>query len=144
MKFEYSNIHKPFWNTIYLFVKSYPIHNPTKLIRKKFYLFFFTLSNFIPNETIKSNLNFFIKKYPISPYLDNRLNLLKWVNFIHNRMDKKYGMTPITLKERLENFNKTFFPPIKKTFKSKLTINRKNVINIIILLLTVYIVYSFI
>tara|TARA_A100001015_G_C15044776_1_gene742750 strand:- start:6801 stop:7235 length:435 start_codon:yes stop_codon:yes gene_type:complete len=144
MKYNYSNFREYFWNTIYLFTKSYPIHNPSKLMKKKYYILFSSISQFIPNEKIKHELETLITKYPITPYLDTRLNLTNWVHFINNKIDIKYGYKAIHLKERQKNLNIIFFPPIKKTFKKKLSIDRKNIIHILIMLLTIYIVYSFI
>ena len=70
--------------------------------------------------------------------------MLRWVNFIHNKLSKNYGIKPMSLKERETHINTLLNPPIKKKVKTMLPINKKNVCNVIILLLTIYIVLTFI
>ena len=54
------------------------------------------------------------------------------------------NLKPMTLKEREKYMNEIMNPPIKEKVKYILPINRRNVCNVIILLLTIYIVLTFI
>jgi hypothetical protein len=143
MKYKYKIWEKHFWITIYIFIKAYP-NKANKIIKKKYYQFFINLPEYVPNESIKKQLTYLINKYSVVPYLDTKQNMLRWVNFIHNKLSKNYGIKPMSLKERETHINTLLNPPIKKKVKTMLPINKKNVCNVIILLLTIYIVLTFI
>ena len=144
MIYEYKNWENYFWNSIYLYIKSYPINNANESIKKKYYVFFTNLPSFVPNKKIKTELSYYTNKFSITPYLDNKYNLLKWVNFIHNKISIKNNIKPKKLNERIQYINILFNPPITKTYKKNIPINKKNVYTLIMLYLTIYIVYSFI
>ena len=143
MIYKYKSWEKHFWITIYLFIKSYP-NKPNKIIKKKYYLFFLNLPEFLPDENIKKQFIYLTKKYSIVPYLDTKLNLLRWTNFIHNKISKINNIKPMKLKEREKYINELLHPPIKEIVQSKIPINKRNVCNVIIVLLIVYIFLTFI
>ena len=45
-----------------------------------------------------------IDTYPVTPYLDNRDSFLRWVHFIHNRVNITLGKEEISLKKALEEY----------------------------------------
>lgn len=143
MIYKYKNWEKHFWITIYTFIKSYP-NNPNKIIKKKYYLFFTNLCDFVPDENIKKQLIYLTKKYSIVPYLDTKLNILRWTNFIHNKISKINNIKTMKLREREKYINDLLHPPIKEIVENKIQINKKNVCNVIIVLLIVYIFLTFI
>jgi hypothetical protein len=140
----YKNWNEIFWNSIYLFIKSYPISNPTEVIKKKYYSFFSNLHYFIPNTVIKKQFEQIVNKYSIVPYLDTKLSLLQWTHFIHNKMSKMNGIDGMSLSKRQEHINKLFNPPLIKNIDTlKLSIDKKNIIHLIILFLLIYILFTF-
>ena len=145
MSYNYKNWKDYYWNTIYLLVKSYPIHNANNSSKKKFYIIFSNMIDFLPNPIIKKQIKELIGKYSMVPYLDNKVDLARWVNFIHNKVSLLNGINTMNLSERQAFNNKLFNPPciIKKKIH-KISINKQNIINLIILFLTIYIVLSFI
>ena len=143
MKNKYKMWENHFWITIYLFVRNYPI-KANQVIKKKYYLFFINLPDFILNENIKKQLKYLLNKYSVVPYLDTRYNLLRWLNFIHNKISKINGIKPMNLKEREKKINELLNPPLKEKVKSSIPINKRNICNIIIVLLTIYIFLTFI
>jgi hypothetical protein len=74
-----------FLNTIAL---TYPIR-PNAVTKKKYYEFIQNLPLFIPNEKISTEFSKLIDRYPITPYLDNRESFVRWVHFIHNKINQK-------------------------------------------------------
>ena len=143
MKYKYKNWEKHFWITIYIFIKSYPI-KANQVIKKKYYLFFLNLPAFIPDENIRKQVTYITGKYSIVPYLDTKVNLLRWANFIHNKISKINGVKPMNLKEREIYINSVLNPPIKEKIEDKLPINKRNICNVIIVLLIIYIFLTFI
>jgi hypothetical protein len=77
---------------------TYP-HYPSTVAKKKYYEFIQNLPLFIPVEQISGEFSKLIDKYPITPYLDNRDSLVRWVHFIHNKINEKLETPPISINE---------------------------------------------
>ena len=45
-----------------------------------------------------------LNDYPLSPYLDSRISLLKWVNFIHNKYNILLNKEPVELYKGLDMY----------------------------------------
>ena len=78
----------PMWFFLHTSAMCYPIR-PSEVTKKKFYDFFQNLHLFIPVESMGSYFSKLLDEYPISPYLDNRESLIRWVWFIHNKINEK-------------------------------------------------------
>jgi len=55
-------------------------------------------------ESISNNFNRLIVKYPVAPYLDNKESLIKWVHFIHNKVNEKLEKPHISIEEFYTNY----------------------------------------
>lgn len=101
-----------FLNTIALTYPKYP--NATT--KKQYYNFFRTFSLFIPVADIAKEFDELLIKYPIVPYLDDRRSLVKWVHFIHNRINHKLEKPEISMRDFLERYYYQYVPTtVKKT-----------------------------
>ena len=49
-------------------------------------------------------------KYPVSPYLDNRESFIRWVVFIHNKVNYMLGKEEISFSAALENYLAEYRP----------------------------------
>jgi hypothetical protein len=49
-----------------------------------------------------------LDEYPISPYLDNRESLIRWVWFIHNKINEKLEKPKISLNEFYINYYEAY------------------------------------
>lgn len=144
MLYKYKNWEKELWLSIYLFTRSYPIKNINEVLRKKYYTFFFNLQDFIPNNKIKEQYIKLFKVYSILPYLDTKKGIMNWINFIHNKINIQNGLKPLNLNHRISEYNLLLNPDVKQKVKEfKIPINKKNILNLIILFLFIYIVFSF-
>jgi len=45
-----------------------------------------------------------INKYPVTPYLDSRESLVRWIHFIHNKINVTIGKEEITLLESIDRY----------------------------------------
>jgi hypothetical protein len=54
---------------------------------------------FLPVEQISGEFSKLIDKYPITPYLDNRDSFVRWMHFIHNKINEKLEKPQISLNE---------------------------------------------
>ena len=99
-----------FWFFFHTLAISYP-NRPNAVTKKKYYEFFQNIPLFIPTEHIGNDFEKLLDEYPVSSYLDSREALIKWVHFIHNKINEKLEKPPITLND--------FFVEYYDRYKSK-------------------------
>ena len=78
--------------------------------KKKYYDFISNLPLFIPHPKIGNNFSGLLDKYPVSPYLDGKDSFVKWVHFIHNKINLEIGKDETTLTEALNNYYDLYKP----------------------------------
>jgi hypothetical protein len=99
-----------YWFFLHTIAMTYP-HYPSTVTKKKYYEFIQNLPLFIPVEEISSEFSKLIDKYPITPYLDNRDSFVRWMHFIHNKINEKLEKPTISLND--------FFVKYYNEYKSK-------------------------
>jgi len=87
-----------YWFFLHTVAMTYP-HHPNAVTKKKYYEFVQNIPLFIPVEQISSDFEKLIDKYPITPYLDNRDSFVRWMHFIHNKINEKLEKPQIMLNE---------------------------------------------
>ena len=87
-----------YWFFLHTVALSYP-HHPNAVTKKKYYEFIQNLPLFIPVETIGNNFEKLLDEYPVTAYLDSRDSFVKWMHFIHNKINEKLEKPKITLNE---------------------------------------------
>jgi hypothetical protein len=92
-----------YWFFLHTLAMTYP-HHPNAVTKKKYYEFIQNLPLFLPVEEISSSFSKLIEIYPITPYLDNRDSFVRWMYFIHNKINEKLEKPQITLNEFYVNY----------------------------------------
>ena len=92
-----------YWFFLHTVAMTYP-HHPNAVTKKKYYEFVQNIPIFIPVEQISKEFEKIIDVYPITPYLDNRDSFVRWVHFIHNKINEKLEKPQITLNEFYVNY----------------------------------------
>jgi len=87
-----------YWFFLHTIAMTYPNH-PNAVTKKKYYEFIQTLPLFIPVEHMSSDFVKLLNDYPVQPYLDNRESFIRWVWFIHNKINKKLEKESISLSQ---------------------------------------------
>lgn len=87
-----------YWFFLHTVAMTYP-HHPNSVTKKKYYDFLQNLPLFIPIETMATDFSKLLDEYPLTPYLDNRESLIRWMHFIHNKINEKLELPKITLQE---------------------------------------------
>jgi hypothetical protein len=87
-----------YWFFLHTVAMTYP-HHPNAVTKKKYYEFIQNLPLFIPVNEISTELEKLIDVYPITPYLDNRDSFVRWMHFVHNKINEKLEKQPITLND---------------------------------------------
>ena len=129
-----------YWFVLHTIAISYPT-NPNKIIKKKMYDFIQNLPLFLPIEEIGNNFSKFLNKYPVTPYLDSRKSLMRWVNFIHNKINLSLNKPVMTFEESLSKYYKNY-KPIELQLKEDKFYQEKKMFLIILILLVITICIS--
>jgi len=98
-----------YWFFLHTVAMTYP-HRPNSVTKKKYYEFIQNLPLFIPVEAISGEFSKLIDKYPIAPYLDNRESFIRWVHFIHNKINQKLERPQM----KLNDFYVKYYEEYKK------------------------------
>jgi len=84
-----------YWFFLYTTALTYP-NNPNEITKKKYYDFIQNFPLFIPVSNIGNEFSIFLDKYPVTPYLDSRESFIKWIHFIHNKINIYLGKKEIS------------------------------------------------
>ena len=120
-----------YWFFLHTLAMTYP-HHPNSITKKKYYEFIMNLSLFLPVEEISGEFSKLIDKYPVTPYLDDRDSFVRWMHFIHNKINEKLEKPQISLNDFFVKYYDEY-----KTTDDKLTnyyIVREKVIYLTIIL----------
>ena len=93
--------------TLQTIAVQYP-KKPNEVTKKKYYEFISNIPVFFPIKPLGKSFSNMLNKYPVTPYLDSRESFIKWVYFIHNRVNKNLGYEELTLSESLEKYYKQY------------------------------------
>ena len=93
---------------------TYP-SNPNDVSKKKYYDFISNLPVFIPIEPIGKNFMDLLDQYPVTPYLDSRMSMMKWVHFIFNKISVQLDQPIEEFYDSLEKYYDEYKPKEYKT-----------------------------
>ena len=80
-----------YWFFLHTSAFNYPVC-PNAITKKKYYEFIMNLPLFIPHSKSSNDFCKLLDEYPVKPYLDSRNDLIKWIHFIHNRLNEKLNL----------------------------------------------------
>ena len=130
-----------FWFFLHTLAMSYP-HYPNSVTKKKYYEFIQNLPLFIPTENMGSNFIKLLDEYPVTAYLDNRDSLIRWMHFIHNKINEKLEKPKISLNDFYVRYYEEYKPKNIK-FKEHYRWREKIIYTLVILGGTGLIVYLY-
>ena len=108
-----------YWFVLYTIALSYPT-NSNDSTKKKYYDFITNLPLFLPISDIGNIFSRFLDAYPVTPYLDSRESFVKWVHFIHNKINSYLGKPEITYYDAMNKYYENYkMKEIKKYEDSK-------------------------
>lgn len=105
------------WELIHTISFKYTVNK-----KNNYNLFFNLLKNIIPCEKCRNHYIYYFNKYKIQNFLNNHNDLIKWVNNLHNDVNKRLYKKTYSLKES----KKKYYDPNKV-----LIINDKKIFNFI-------------
>lgn len=100
-----------YWFTLHTIALCYP-HNPNEVTKKKYYDFIQNTPLFIPIDDIGNTFSRMLDKYPVTPYLDSRESFMKWVHFIHNKMNAAIDKPSVSMEAAMSNYYDKYKPKV--------------------------------
>jgi hypothetical protein len=108
-----------YWFVLHTIALTYPL-NPNEVTKKKYYDFIQNLPLFIPVPEIGNTFSKFLDSYPVTPYLDSRPSFMKWMHFIHNKVNISINLPEITMDEAMVSYYEYYKPKeIKEEIQRK-------------------------
>jgi hypothetical protein len=137
----HANIWGPhYWFFLHTVAESYPI-TPNDVTKRKYYDLITNMPLFIPDANIGDKFSRMIDKYPVTPYLDNRDSFVRWVHFIHNKINVQLGKEELSLPMALEKYRAEYKP---KPFVFSERVNmRKHYIHAVLILVLLFLIYVY-
>jgi hypothetical protein len=129
-----------YWFMLMTLALSYP-DNITAVTKRKYYDFITSLPIFIPNSKIASQFSDLLDRYPVSPYLDRKESFIRWVHFIHNKINDLLGKDEISYSEAMDRYFAHYQP--KPIILSDKYGWKKNVLVSAIILACLFFVYVY-
>jgi hypothetical protein len=102
-----------YWFFLHTIARSYPIH-PNAVTKKKYYDFVQNIPLFIPVESMAGEFSKLLDQYPVQPYLDNKESFIRWMWFIHNKINKKLEKPQISLNDFYVKYYEEYKPMNEK------------------------------
>ena len=131
-----------YWFVLYTIALSYPLHI-NECTKKKYYDFITNLPLFLPVPDIGGVFSKFLDAYPVTPYLDSRESLSKWVHFIHNKINSYLGKPELTYYDALNKYYEHYkLKEIKKNDERKN--KEKYIFGALIIVIILVIIYLYI
>ena len=130
-----------YWFVLYTIALSYPL-NVNESTKKKYYDFITNLPLFLPISNIGNIFSKFLDSYPVTPYLDSRESFVKWVHFIHNKINIYLGKPEITYYDAMNKYYDHYkLKEIKKIDEKKN--KQKYIFGSLLLVLIIIILYIY-
>jgi len=107
MKFDPAVWGPHYWFFLHTIAQIYP-ESPDKATKRKYYDLIQNMPIFLPIGTMSNRFSELINKYPVTPYLDSHESLVRWVHFIHNKINVSLGKEEVTLLESVDLYNKHY------------------------------------
>lgn len=130
-----------YWFFLHTVAESYPTY-PTSATKRKYYDLIQNMPLFIPVEEIGNKFSDLLDKYPVTPYLDKKESFVRWVHFVHNKINHSLGKEEISLQMALDQYREQYKPRSYHVAKS-LSLRKHLIYGLLVLsLLFLIIVYS--
>ena len=129
-----------YWFFLQTISQSYP-DTPNTVTKSKYYDFMQNLPLFIPNPEIGNKFSQLLDKYPVSPYLDSRESFIRWVHFIHNKINELLGKEEISFAAGLDKYYGEYKP--KPIYLSEHLNWKKHVVHIVLILICLFLIYVY-
>lgn len=130
-----------YWFFLHTIAICYPKY-PNDITKKKYYEFVQNIPLFIPIEEISTYFIKLLDEYPVQPYLENKDSFIRWIWFIHNKINKKLEKNEISLNDFYVHYYEHYKTKNEKNIEYY-KIKQKIIYLVILILLLVLIYYLY-
>ena len=120
-----------YWFVLHTIANTYPLA-PNDVTKKKYYDFIQNLPLLLPIEEIGNSFAKYLDKFPVTPYLDSRPSFMKWMHFIHNKINVSIGEPELSMEESMAQYYEEYKPKVVKDAEQRK--QREKLIFLLILL----------
>jgi len=96
-----------YWFFLHTIAITYPLH-PNTMTKKKYYEFIHNIPTFIPVDSMSKYFSRLLDEYPVTPYLDSRDAFIRWMHFIHNKINERLEKPKISLEEFYKEYYEAY------------------------------------
>jgi hypothetical protein len=100
-----------YWFFLHTVSHTYP-QNPNNVTKRKYYELIQNLPLFIPNQKIATFVSELLDRYPVTPYLTSRESFVRWVVFLHNKVNTALGKEEMTVMDATEQYYSAYDAPV--------------------------------
>ncbi len=129
-----------YWFFLHTIAHSYP-KMPNEVTKRKYYDTIQNMPLFIPDSDIGDRFSQLLDKYPVSPYLGSRESFVRWVHFIHNKINVLLGKDEMSLLESVDAYFAEYRP--KPIILSEVTGIKKHYLYAAIILICLVFIYLY-
>jgi hypothetical protein len=129
-----------YWFFLHTIAHSYPT-SPNEVTKRKYYDTIQNMPLFIPVADIGDRFSQLLDKYPVSPYLGSRESFVRWVHFIHNKINVMLGKDEMSLLESVDAYFAQY--RAKPIIFSEVTGIRKHYLYAAIILICLVLIYLY-
>jgi hypothetical protein len=98
-----------YWFFLHTIAITYPLH-PNTMTKKKYYEFIHNIPLFIPIDSMSTYFSKLLDEYPVTPYLDTRDSFIRWMHFIHNKINERLEKPKISLEDFYKEYYEAYKP----------------------------------
>jgi hypothetical protein len=107
-----------YWFVLHTIAITYPEH-PNAVVKKKYYDFIHNIPLFLPVKEIGNGFSKMLDKYPVTPYLDSQASFVKWVHFIHNKINFALEKPELSMDEAMIQYYELYKPKAVKNTEQR-------------------------
>ena len=98
-----------YWFFLHTVAMTYP-HRPNDVSKRKYYELVQNMPLFIPVESIGNEFSKMLELYPVTAYLDSKESFIRWMHFIHNKINEKLEKPKISIDDFYVNYYEEYKP----------------------------------
>lgn len=107
----------PFWFFLHTIAMHYP-ERPNEHTKKQYYELLTHLPLFLPATDSQHRFAQLLEQYPVSPYLTNRLSLMRWMHFIHNQVNVLLEKPILSFSDHVHQYQQYQHPSVQPSVSS--------------------------
>ena len=101
MNFDADEWGPHYWFFLHTIAHSYP-ESPNAVTKRKYYDLIQNMPLFIPDSEMGNKFSNLLDRFPVTPYLGTRESFVKWVHFIHNKINVALGKDEVSFLKSID------------------------------------------